>query len=120
MSKAIRAAEAAAAKSTPGNSKNSSKAALASATLVTVRAKPGARQSQVTAVNDDAVDIQIAAPPREGEANKCLVEFVADTVGVRKGSVSLASGHRSRDKVLRVENVSPDEVERLLRQNIKS
>jgi len=46
---------------------------------------------------------QIAAPPRDGEANEAVVEFVADICGARKKCVSLASGHKSRDKVCLVD-----------------
>ena len=77
--------------------------------LFALHVKPGAKQTQVMnakairACNASAVDVQIAAPPRDGEANDAVLQFVADICAVRKKCVSLVNGHKSRDKVCLVD-----------------
>ena len=59
---------------------------------------------------DGAVLIRIAAPPVDGKANAALIAFVAKTVGVPKGAVTIVRGETSRNKVIRVEGQSPADV----------
>nr|CAD7401632.1 unnamed protein product [Timema cristinae] len=56
---------------------------------IKIQAKPGAKVSNITDVSGEAVGVQIAAPPLEGEANAELVKFMAAVLGVRKSDVSL-------------------------------
>ncbi|CAO3637756.1 unnamed protein product [Cunninghamella blakesleeana] len=60
--------------------------------------KPGARQSQVMNIDEDAVHVQIAAPSREGEANKEVVNFISSILQIPKSTVYLVSGFKSRLK----------------------
>ncbi|RUP51337.1 hypothetical protein BC936DRAFT_148716 [Jimgerdemannia flammicorona] len=53
-------------------------AALTStSTRISLLIKPNAKESRVTEVTEEWVGIAVAAPPREGEANREVVEFVA-------------------------------------------
>ena len=63
---------------------------------------------------DGAVLIRISAPPVDGKANAALLAFVAKTVGVPKGAVTIVRGETSRNKVIRVEGRSPTDVRALL------
>ncbi|KAJ2725791.1 hypothetical protein GGI07_000998 [Coemansia sp. Benny D115] len=45
---------------------------------------------------------RVAAPPRDGEANKEVVAFVSKVLGVPKSTVELVSGQKSRNKVVRI------------------
>ena len=72
--------------------------------VISVRAKPGAKQSAVTDVSAEAVSIQISAPAQEGETNAELMQFLANLLGVRKSSVLLERGHKSREKCVRVQD----------------
>jgi uncharacterized protein len=70
--------------------------------LVRVWAKPRASRSRVVAMTTARVEIQLAAPPVDGAANKELIEFVSKLAGVSKSQVSLENGASSRHKVVRV------------------
>lgn len=54
-----------------------------------------------------AVHLRLHAPPRDGEANTELLRFVAKALRVPKSQVVLASGEKSRTKVVRVAGVPP-------------
>jgi uncharacterized protein (TIGR00251 family) len=53
-------------------------------------------------LHDGLLKIALTAPPVDGVANKALVEFVAKTLGVPKGQVTLVSGETSRRKTLEI------------------
>ena len=52
------------------------------------------------------MSIQIAAAPRDGEANEELVHAIVEWLKVKKSSVAIDKGHRSRDKRIVVSNYS--------------
>nr|PVC53100.1 hypothetical protein MACL_00000276 [Theileria orientalis] len=46
--------------------------------ILKVNVKPGAKQTQVVGEVEGLLSLQISAPPRDGECNKALVEYVAE------------------------------------------
>ena len=58
--------------------------------------------------------MRLAAPPERGRANDDLVELLATTLRVGRGCIRLVAGTTSRDKVVEVEGLTLEEVERLL------
>ena len=57
---------------------------------------------------DEALRIRLNAPPVDGKANRELVRFIADALGVPERAVSLVAGQTGRRKTLRVEGVTAD------------
>jgi uncharacterized protein (TIGR00251 family) len=78
-----------------------------------VHVQPGARATSVVGPHGDALKIRLAAPPVDGKANACLLEFVAQWLQVPRASVELAAGTGSRRKLLRVAGVSPEALARI-------
>jgi uncharacterized protein YggU (UPF0235/DUF167 family) len=56
----------------------------------------------------------VSAPPVDGKANEALCRLVAKRAGVAPSRVSVVKGHRARDKVLRIEGLEPEALERKL------
>jgi uncharacterized protein (TIGR00251 family) len=70
---------------------------------IRVRIQPGAQRNELLGWNPAGeLRIKIAAPPREGEANKELVAFLAKRFGVAKRDIEIESGGKSRTKLLSV------------------
>ncbi len=47
-----------------------------------------------------ALQLRIVAPPVDGAANKALIAFVADALGLRKSDIEIRTGQTSRIKML--------------------
>ena len=58
---------------------------------------------------EGALKVKVHAPALEGRANDALCEFLARELGLRKGSVSLVQGAKSRLKVLEIRGLSLEE-----------
>ena len=71
-----------------------------------VHVKPCASRSRVLGVREGIVDVAVAAPPVEGEANAELVETLARHLGVPKRAVNIVSGTRGRNKLVSVRGLS--------------
>jgi len=68
----------------------------------------------VLGFEDSILHIKIAAPPVKGKANKELMLFLSQIIGVSKSSISIKSGLTSRRKVIAINGLDRDQiVERL-------
>ena len=82
--------------------------------ILTLHIQPGAKKSAVVGEHGEALKIRLAAPPVDGKANACLLDFLADLLGVTKKQVLLQSGAAARAKRVRVEGIDAASVQRKL------
>jgi len=75
-----------------------------------VKVQPRAKKNAVTGEVGDALKLALAAPPIEGRANEACIAFFAELLSVPRSSVTIAAGHSSRNRVIRVAGVSAAEV----------
>jgi uncharacterized protein (TIGR00251 family) len=83
---------------------------------VTVRLKPRSRRNALVGERDGVLHVSVAAAPVEGKANAALCKLIAKRAGVGRTQVSIIRGERSREKVVRVAGVTPQELRRALSQ----
>ena len=62
--------------------------------------QPGASKSEWAGLHDGALKLRIQAPPIEGAANKAVIAFVADYLGLANREVKLLRGDKARRKTL--------------------
>lgn len=77
---------------------------------VRVHVKPRASKSRVIGMRGDALDVAVAAPPVDGEANAELVRTLARHFGIAQSRVEIVSGVSGRNKVVRLSGVEDEEV----------
>ena len=80
-----------------------------------VKVQPRARKNAITGEVGEALKIALTAPPVEGKANEACIQFLAELLNVPRGSVTIISGHSSRNKVVRVAGRTAAEVEQRFR-----
>jgi uncharacterized protein (TIGR00251 family) len=81
---------------------------------VTVKVHPRARRTAIQGRLDDAYKLDLAAPPVDGKANDECTRFFAELAGVPRLRVRIVTGMTSRVKVVEVEGISQEELERRL------
>ena len=67
-----------------------------------VKVHPRARRNAITGATGDALKVSLTAPPVDGKANQACIAFFANLLKVPRSSVSIAAGHNSRSKLVRV------------------
>ena len=55
--------------------------------------------------------IRLTAPPVEGEANRAIIDFLSKSLGLKKSSFYIDSGLKSREKRVRVEDITRERLE---------
>ena len=81
---------------------------------IEIKAVPNAPRSEVVGWLGEALKVKIHAPALEGKANQELCGVLAKKLGLPKRSVRLAQGDTSRRKLIQIDGLSREEVERLL------
>jgi uncharacterized protein (TIGR00251 family) len=65
---------------------------------IRIQAQPGAKRTEVAGLYGDCIKVRLASPPVDGKANECLIEFLAERLGVRRAEVTITRGLSSRRK----------------------
>ena len=83
--------------------------------ILRVHVVPNARADSVAGVYGGAVKIKLRAPAIEGKANATLIRFLAERLELPRHAIVLERGHKSRDKVIRINGLAKEEVRRRFR-----
>ena len=81
---------------------------------LTVKVHPRARRSALAGRLGDAWKLSLAAPPVDGKANDECVRFLAEFARVPRSRVRIVMGLTSRVKVVEIEGVPQEDLERRL------
>lgn len=69
---------------------------------LTVRVVPNAKKTEVVGMLGDALKIRLQAQPIEGRANEALLRYIAERLGVPRGSVLVTHGQTNKRKILEI------------------
>lgn len=79
-----------------------------------LRVAPGGSRTAVVGRHGDAWKVRVAAAPERGRANEAVLALLAETLALPRARVTLVSGGGSRDKIVELAGIEPDEIERRL------
>ena len=77
---------------------------------IDVRLTPRARENRIVGERGGRVLVRVTAPPSEGRANEALCRLIARGARVGIRSVSITRGGSSREKRVRVEGVTEEQL----------
>ncbi len=74
-----------------------------------LRISPNASKNEVIKTSE-SVKVKITAPPVDGKANKCLIEYLSKLLRVPKTSIVILRGETSKDKTLLIKITDDDKI----------
>ncbi|MGB9673009.1 MAG: DUF167 domain-containing protein [Anaerolineales bacterium] len=79
-----------------------------------------AHQTEITQVMEDgSLKVRLNAPPLDGKANQALIEFFTDIFKVHRSNITIVAGEHSRNKVIAITGIEPDQAEQIIFTYIK-
>lgn len=69
-----------------------------------ILAKTKAKERKVQKISENSFQVSVPALPVDGQANREIVEVLADYFGVSKSSVRILSGAASKKKLIYVDS----------------
>lgn len=78
--------------------------------MLPVKVHPGANRNKITSFSDGILYVKISAPPDKGKANLELIDFLSRSLGVSKSSITIIKGTTTRNKLISIDNLPPEEI----------
>ncbi len=77
---------------------------------VKVKVLPRSSRNSIDGAENGEWKVKLTAPPVDGAANTALIHYLAEVLDVPRRNVTIISGQRSRNKVVRIDGVSVEEI----------
>ena len=68
--------------------------------LLSIRVVPRAKKDETAGEVGDAMKVRLRAPPVDNKANKALVAFLADKLGIPPRRINIVAGRTNRNKTV--------------------
>jgi uncharacterized protein (TIGR00251 family) len=79
-------------------------------TRISLRVHPNAPRNEVIGFSGEVLGVRVAAPPVKDKANKELIAFLSQILGVNKSSLTIIKGRTSRNKVIAIDGLSQEQI----------
>ena len=79
-----------------------------------VKVVPRAERSEIVGWLGDSLRVRVAAAPEKGRANAAVVELLAETLGLARQQIRVASGHTGTRKLIEIDGIDASELGRRL------
>ncbi|MEA3459582.1 MAG: DUF167 domain-containing protein [Chloroflexota bacterium] len=79
-------------------------------TTFPIKVVPRASRNEIAGVQAGALKLRLTALPVGGAANRALIKFLAEELGVRRSEVEILRGRTSHRKLVKVVGLSGPEV----------
>jgi hypothetical protein len=86
------------------------KASANSSAVLNVKVVPGSSRNQIAGRLGEDVKIQVTAPPEGGEANKAVIDLLAECLNIQSYRIKLIRGHYQPRKSFQIAGLTLDEV----------
>jgi len=90
-----------------------------------ILAKPNSSVSSISSIDEEEIGVHIAAKAQDGKANSQLISFMAEIIRIKKSSISLVSGQKSKNKILKIDpdlesnkNITAEDIYKSLRDQL--
>ncbi len=87
--------------------------------LLRLHVQPKASKTRIVGLHDGCLKIAVTAPPIDGKANKAVIGFLADILGLAARDVLVTSGAQSRKKQVVVHGKDGAAIRRIIDERIK-
>ena len=87
-------------------------------TTLEIHLQPGAKRNEVAGFRDGVLYVKVTALPQKGQANRALLELMAQTLGVPKSALAIIRGYTNRNKVVVIQGLTAEELKDILARNL--
>ena len=78
----------------------------ADSVILTIKATPRAKRTEVSGFDPDWIRLRIQAPPVDGKANEAIIAFFAEAFNIHRRAVEICTGDTSRLKRIKLHGVN--------------
>jgi uncharacterized protein len=91
-----------------------------SGAAISVHLVPRSSRNEIVEIMETgSVKIKLTAPPVDGQANKALIDFLADALDVPPSQIEIISGQTSKNKIVTVLSLDAETLNQRILNKIK-
>ena len=75
-----------------------------------VRIIPRSSRNEIAGREESVYRIKVTSPPVDGKANRALINLLSKKIKIPKKDIQIISGEKSRNKRIRINNISNDKL----------
>ncbi len=72
---------------------------------ISINVIPNSKKSEVIKIDESNYKVRVDASAAEGEANRRLIEILAEHFNVSKSSIKILKGFKNRNKIVSIDNL---------------
>jgi uncharacterized protein len=84
--------------------------------VIEISVIPKSSRSQIIIDEQDNIKVYLNSPPADGKANAELIKLLSKKIDIPKSGIRIIKGEKGRKKRISLEDLSKDEVIRLLKE----
>lgn len=70
--------------------------------FVKVNVRTNCRQEKIEKIDKNEYKIWVKEPAKDNKANEAVINIISDTLGVRKSSIQITKGLKSKSKLIKI------------------
>lgn len=74
-----------------------------------IQVQPKSSQAKIV-LEDKKIRVWVTSPPVDGEANEAVIKLFSKALKVAKSKIEIIRGHSSREKTIRIEGFTENEI----------
>jgi uncharacterized protein (TIGR00251 family) len=79
--------------------------------VLSIKVIPFAKQNELVSMRRDGITIQVTCGPEEGQANKAVIDLIAQALAVKPYQVTLLKGHYKAFKTVQIAGYDQNELD---------
>ncbi|MGE5894934.1 MAG: DUF167 domain-containing protein [bacterium] len=73
--------------------------------IIEIRVAPRSSRAGIVSVSEKSVKVKLTSAPVDNAANRQLVELLAEEFRVKKSSIKIVRGEKSKNKLIKIEGI---------------
>lgn len=88
--------------------------------MIAIHLKPGARRDEILGEEQwrGSLEVRVSQPAVDGKGNEALLKLLSQRLGVPVSGLTIVRGLRSRNKNVKIQGLTPQEVARRLSERV--
>jgi hypothetical protein len=87
-------------------------------TTIEIHLQPGAKRNEIVGFREGVLYAKVIALPQKSQANRALLELMAQMLGIPKSAVDIIRGQSNRNKVIAIQGLTGEEVREILGRDL--
>ena len=85
---------------------------------IEIHLQPGAKRNEIVGFREGVLYAKVIALPQKSQANRALLELMAQMLGIPKSAVDIIRGQSNRNKVIAIQGLTGEEVREILGRDL--